>query len=130
MLKIIRKGIHIKICKGLSSQEFECQCKNEFCKATIIQDRLIKAYNVFRGAVDVPLKINSGFRCAAHNFAVGGTSLSRHQTGEAIDVSLKTLAHLSNEDIELLALGSGFTFIKFYKSFVHLDVRNKRKKDD
>jgi len=75
--------------------------------------------------VGVPLKVNSGYRCIAHNFDVGGKSLSRHTVGQAIDISLKSLDHLSNEEIEFAAKKAGFTFIKFYKTFVHMDVRWK-----
>ena len=83
----------------------------------------MRAYENFRKLVNVQLKINSGYRCNKHNKDVGGKNLSRHLTGEAIDVSLKTIDHLDENDIEFAARSSGFTYIKFYKTFVHLDVR-------
>ena len=123
MAKLIPKDADEKICPGLSSKEFKCRCKNDFCTATIISEDLIKAYRKFRKTIGVPLKINSGYRCAAHNKTVGGVKLSRHVSGEAIDISLKSLSHLEHEEIEWAARVSGFSFIKFYKAFVHLDVR-------
>lgn len=123
MHKIIPKEAKVRFCKGLTSQEFACKCHTDSCRATIISGDLIKAYNKFRRLVNVPLKINSGFRCTLHNRLEGGKSCSRHLTGEAIDISLKTIDHLSQSDIEFALKDSGFTWIKFYKTFVHADVR-------
>ena len=124
MVKLVSKANKtVRFCKGLTSPEFACQCTFEECRGTIISRKLISSYANFRELVGVRLKINSGFRCTRHNFEVGGKPLSRHTTGQAIDISLKTLDHLSENDIEHAAKSCGFTFIKFYKTFVHLDVR-------
>lgn len=89
----------------------------------MLSRRLIKAYKRFRELVGVGLNVNSGFRCTQHNFDVGGSPLSRHLIGEAIDISLKTINHLTKDEVQLSAIEAGFTFVKFYKTFVHLDVR-------
>ena len=123
MPKLILKGVKEKICYGLNSKEFECKCNYSDCRATIISYRLITALEKFRKLVNTALRYNSGFRCTMHNFSVGGAALSRHLVGEAIDIRLKELEHLSHDDIEHALRSCGFTFIKFYKSFVHADVR-------
>ena len=123
MYKIIPKNKAVRFCKGLTSKEFACKCETESCRATIISKRLIKAFASFRELVGVPLRINSGFRCTLHNFMEKGSPLSRHLLGQAIDISLKSLNHLSNNDIEFALKNAGFTYIKFYKTFVHADVR-------
>lgn len=124
-MKILKKEPRkIRLCKGLTSLEFACQCNHEACKMTLVSKELIKAYEAFRILVNVRLKINSGYRCPQHNLEVIGKPMSRHQAGQAIDISLTTLDHLSKDDLEHAAKTSGFTFIKFYKSFIHMDVRS------
>lgn len=123
MPKILLKKKTLRLCKGLTSREFSCRCSYDACRSTIVSKRLIKAYEAFRILVGVALRINSGFRCIQHNFDEDGSARSRHTTGEAIDISLKTMDHLSHEEIKTLAQQAGFTFIKFYKTFIHLDVR-------
>lgn len=125
MINVLLKSTNTRLCKGLKSSEIACKCSNESCRMTMYCSDMIKAYEGFRELVGVPLIINSGYRCPQHNKAVGGTPMSRHQTGEAIDISLQTLDHLSREDIEFAAVHSGFKFVKFYKTFVHMDVRKK-----
>lgn len=125
MIKIIPKKKEVRFCKGLTSREFRCKCNTDSCRATIITKPLIKAFEKFRNLVNVPLIINSGFRCTLHNRLEGGRPCSRHLTGEAVDISKKTLNHLSDQDIEFALKESGFTFVKIYKSFVHADVRER-----
>ena len=122
-MKILPKDKSIRLAKGLTTLEFACQCKNSFCLMTLVHPSLAKAFGKFRNLINVPMKINSGYRCPAHNLEEGGKPCSFHQAGMAIDISLKSLSHLSRSDIEFAAKESGFTYVKFYKSFVHLDVR-------
>lgn len=120
---LLRKGDPSRLTRGLKALEFECHCAFPECRVTIIDRRLIKAYRRFRTLIGVPLKINSGYRCPRHNMETQGATYSRHLTGQAIDISLKSLDHLTHDDIEHAARTSGFTFVKFYKAFVHMDVR-------
>ena len=45
-----------------------------------------KVFEPIRAFVGGPIKINSGFRSAALNRAIGGSSTSQHCKGEAIDI--------------------------------------------
>jgi len=45
-----------------------------------------KVFEPIRTFVGKPIKINSGFRSAALNRAIGGSSTSQHCKGEAIDI--------------------------------------------
>lgn len=123
MIKILKKHIKVRLIKGLSAKEFQCKCKYVSCTSVLASKQLIKAYGAFRLLVNRPLKINSGHRCPQHNYKIGGKPLSRHQSGEAIDISLSTIKHLTGAKIKKLAIDAGFTKIIFYKSFIHLDVR-------
>ena len=118
-----KDGKKVRFCLGLNSDEFKCRCSYDFCQSIIITKDLINAYLKFRKLVGVKLRINSGYRCVAHNMDVGGRPLSRHTSGQAIDIDLKSLNHLHEDDIEHAAKTAGFTYIKFYKTFVHMDVR-------
>lgn len=121
---IFAKRLDKKLCTGLNLNEFECRCNYQGCVSTKISPKLINSYKRFRELVGVPLIINSGFRCEQHNKDVGSTSkASKHLTGCAIDISLKTVNHLSSEEIEHAAKVAGFKFIKFYKTFFHADTR-------
>lgn len=123
MPKLIEKGTNIRLCNGLTSDEFACKCKHEACRSTIVSKRFLEAYRAFREYIKEPLKVNSGYRCIQHNFDVGGRPLSRHTTGEAIDIALDSFTYLNHEEIEHAAKISGFTFVYFGKGFVHMDVR-------
>lgn len=114
------------LCYGLTSKEFRCRCTEESCRAIAISPKLLDAYETFRTFIDTPLIINSGFRCAFHNWDIGGKPLSRHLVGEAIDIDAKNLIELQPvETIKFMAKKAGFTFVKYYpkKKFFHFDVR-------
>lgn len=40
-----------------------------------------------REAYGQPIRVNSGYRCAKHNLAVGGAANSQHLRGEAADIA-------------------------------------------
>lgn len=67
-----------------SKSEFACKCG---CNTpfTIAPD-LIDALESIRDFVNLPLIITSGFRCPAHNAAVGGGP--EHPAGKAADIAV------------------------------------------
>jgi uncharacterized protein YcbK (DUF882 family) len=72
-----------------------------------------------RDRAGVPFIINSGYRCGAHNLAVGSTS-NNHTRGVAADIRcedgptrLKILKAL---------LETGFKRIGIHKTFIHADI--------
>ena len=64
--------------------EFLCRCCGG--GADILHQELLDALQVVRTDWNNPLSINCGYRCPAHNAAVGGAPSSAHQTGQACDV--------------------------------------------
>lgn len=102
------------------SYEFECRCKYEHCRSSYISPKLIDAYEKLRLKIGRPLTITSGHRCSEHNFKVGGATMSQHLRGYAVDIST---VNLNQNIVEKLAIESGFTFVKRYANFIHLDVR-------
>lgn len=122
-MRIYSKWQDIRFNTFLTNQEFRCKCKNESCTATILDGALSIAFLEFRALCGVPVIINSGYRCPQHNAAISGATRSRHMMGQAVDISRKTLGHLSDRDIKERARIAGFKFVKFYSAWIHLDVR-------
>jgi hypothetical protein len=125
-MRIYKKNENLEICTGLSVKEFSCNCKNEYCRATIITERMVDAYESFRLFVDKKLTITNGYRCPSHNKKVGGAPLSQHQAGNAIDIaSFDLLALYETGTLITIAKNAGFTYIQYYreKGIFHLDCR-------
>ena len=86
-LDLIEKNEDVVLAYGLSHSEFRCKCKRKECTFTLVNHRLVNAYEIVRTTWGTPLIISSGFRCQMHNKKVGGTKASRHSRGSAIDIS-------------------------------------------
>ena len=86
---------------------------------------------IIRDIVNVPIKINSGYRCEKHNSSIKGSSKnSQHLEGKAADIVikgydpiLKTFPLLDQliEEGELIIGGMGK-----YSTFTHIDIRKNR----
>ena len=68
-------------------------------------ERLRKRWNDKYGDGDDPIIINSGFRSAAVNKAVGGAPTSNHLTGCAVDIRVAGLEQLLRYAVILLDIG-------------------------
>ena len=102
--------------------EFKCRCDYERCHYTLIDGRLVFAWNQLRNEFAAPLRINSGFRCQWHNLDVGGIDDSRHTVGSALDISSKALP--AEKKIRLLRIAKKyFPFVIEYPEFIHVDMR-------
>lgn len=68
---------------NFSRSEFVCK----HCRLLPTIDQvLVDVLQRMRSAQGMPLRIVSGYRCPAHNAAVGGSSKSQHMFGRAADV--------------------------------------------
>jgi uncharacterized protein YcbK (DUF882 family) len=85
MINDIRLSPHFKLC------EFQCRC----CGTVKLSPELLELLEDLRAEGGAPLVITSGFRCAAHNRAVGGADRSAHLEGRAADVFARPSAQLS-----------------------------------
>lgn len=72
-----------------SRSEFKCQCGGKYCNGFPAEpaEETVRMADEIRRRAGVPLKVNSGLRCARHNAEVGGVSNSLHTTGQAVDLS-------------------------------------------
>jgi len=109
---------YIKIAYNFNLQEFECPC----CKRVILHADLLKKLSKLRYIIKEPLYINSGYRCEKENEKVGGVPKSYHLLGMAADVCTRTL---SIPELLYYAESLKFGGIGVYKTFLHLDIRQK-----
>ena len=84
--------------------------------------QIIRIFENLRARVgNIPLTINSGFRCPTYNQSVGGKPESQHLVGKALDI--KTPKDIKPKEFALYAELSGATGIGIYKTFIHIDCR-------
>ena len=98
----------------------ELACKH--CHECNMDPDFMMMLQSLRGALDLPLPVTSGWRCPAHNDAVGGGPA--HPQGKAADIAVSD-GHFAYELVKL-ALLHGFTGIGILshgdKRFIHLDM--------
>lgn len=106
------------ITANFRSNEFYCKCPN--CKKNNMDLKIVYKLQDVRTLTGTPMKINSAFRCADHNKAVGGSPTSSHRNSpcKAVDIActdsgyrMKLLSHLINR----------FHRIGVRKDFIHVD---------
>ena len=66
------------------------------------------------------ITITSGYRCPAHNKAVGGATKSRHMRGDALDIKVKGV---ESTMVARMARRLGWNGIKPYSTWTHIDMR-------
>lgn len=103
-----------------SFDEFACRCAGRLpgCRRIVVQRALLQALERYRqlaGAVAVL----SGYRCPAHNQAVGGATSSQHLYGSAADISYRR----SWRDVAALRVFGGIGRSKRSGLVRHVDVR-------
>jgi len=111
--------------KSFSPEEIACRGTGEIVVNTDALDKL----QALRNKLGKPLIINSAYRSATHNKAIGGAKDSQHMKGIAFDVSMAN--HKPREFIRA-AKEVGFTGIGQYprQNFVHIDTGPSRAWND
>ena len=102
--------------KHFKPEEFCCKCG---CGSCEVHPQLVAALDLARSHAGVPFKINSGFRCARHNFRVGGKSTSSHTAGLAADIAY---ADGRQGLLMLKALLPYFDRVGVGNGFIHVDI--------
>ncbi len=108
-----------KLSEHFDEDEFVCRCG---CGKVHVDPRLVYLLEKARALLGRPIVIHSGFRCPAHNKAVGGKPNSAHLTGEAADI----VCAFSGDRFDLIrtfiTLGVTRIGIGFKGGFIHVDV--------
>jgi uncharacterized protein YcbK (DUF882 family) len=83
-----KKGSNVELTKNFSSNEFDCHCSHEDCRAGYISKDLIEEIQKLRTSLGLPLKIQSAYRCTVHNYGIEKSAeTSWHVVGHAADIS-------------------------------------------
>ena len=109
----------IQLTANFNLTEFACR----HCGAVKIDPALVTRLQQLRDRVGRPIIITSGYRCEAHNRAVGGATDSQHLLGKAADIQVEGMAP---DTLAAHAEAIGFGGIGIYSNFVHVDTRAGR----
>jgi len=99
-----------------TEDEFRCPC----CGKVAMDAHFIRCLDMARAAAGIPFVINSGYRCKAHNTAVGGKRHSAHRWGYAADIRAVTSA--DRFKILQALFRFGFRRLGVYETFIHADM--------
>lgn len=121
------KDSNVQLSPHFNVSEFRCPCSQ--CTTTILDSGLITKLEAMRGALGLPLKINSGYRCANYQSELRlrgyetSTGRSTHEDGRAADCMAEPLTGL---ELEKAARSSGFKAVGVASSWAHVDLRNDK----
>lgn len=112
--------------KNFKASEFACK----HCGQNQIKQDVINLCQKIRDALGVPVRVNSGYRCPAHNAAVGGVRGSKHTLGMAADLSSSVPAiEMFDKVKQLQARGElpelGYCILYKKKNFIHVDIAKR-----
>ncbi|ANE35655.1 putative peptidase M15 family protein [Campylobacter iguaniorum] len=101
-----------------TNDELKCKC----CGVNKIDDNFLALLVDIREHAKTPFKINSAYRCVAHNKKVGGVSNSKHVKGLAVDIAYSSSSQLHKIIKAILDFDTlKKSRILIYKTFVHFD---------
>lgn len=106
-----------------SWEEFDCPSHEGSGRANMDHD-FVRMLDKCRELADVPFKITSGFRTAAHNKSLQergfkASNNSAHLYGRAVDVAVTDSS--ARFKIIKAAISVGFSRIGVAKTFIHID---------
>lgn len=126
-IKTYQKTDKSKLTANFRVSEFACHGSG-CCSTVLIDSDLANYLQKIRDHFGKPVTINSGYRCATHNKAVGGATRSYHTKGMAADIAVKDVAPAEvakyAETIGILGIGLYETASDGY--FVHVDTRTSK----
>lgn len=110
--------------KNFYRDEFACKGKNCCGHSAPIDLTHVNILETFRCLLDIPLHVNSGFRCLIYNRSIGSNDNSQHPKGVAADIKIP-----ENINIELMLTIAIELFggVGIYDTFFHLDNGPRRK---
>ncbi len=106
----------MKLTKNFDSSELDCVC----CGACNMDPGFMARLQVLRDDFGQAITITSGYRCEAHNKAIGGAAKSQHLYGKAADIThpwLEALHEVAKKHFPNAIKGPGF---------IHVDTGIKR----
>lgn len=112
---------------NFSLSEFECGCG--CCPEVKASFLLWGGLQSLRDIVGVPIHINSGFRCPAHNKKEGGYEFSEHLKGLAADIVIEGFSSVEMFVVaeQIRAFREGGMGVYPEKGHLHVDVRQTKR---
>jgi len=107
--------------RNFDAFEFECDC----CGEAPMSQPFLERLQILRDMYGSAISINSGYRCKAHNKAIGGSKNSRHMVGDAVDIDTARMSSEQKYRLLRLIYQLEFTGVGIAKTFIHIDLRNK-----
>ena len=110
-----------QLSKNFKLREFRCKCG---CSKALVDERLVEILQQIRDHFGKSVNVNSGYRCAALNKAVGGDPNSSHMQGMAADI---TVTGVKPKDVAKFAESIGVQRIGLYDAgFVHIGSGSRK----
>lgn len=101
--------------KNFTNEELSCSC----CMKHSMDDDFMTLIEVIREELDLPMDVESGYRCPDYNKIIGGSKGSWHMKGRAIDIRRPSGAYTWK--IVKLAQKHGIRGIEVGTNHIHLD---------
>ena len=127
-MAVYKYGDKTHISAHFKASEFQCKCKggHDFTVDTSLVEKLEKLYSALNCS---SISVSSGFRCLAHDKAVGGSGTGQHIHGKAADICCygQDGKPIDNKIVCCTAQDIGFTGIARIAgngTYTHVDVRN------
>ena len=108
----------MKDTKNFKASEFACPC----CGKNLMSQQFVDLLQTIRDKLNLPMKINSGFRCEKQNKKDGGAVNSAHLKGLAADIDCKKTNSGYRFLLVSLAMQAGIKRIGIKSGCVHLDI--------
>lgn len=122
-IKKFKRGDKTQLTKNFQAREFDCQCLE--CPETLIDLDHVKRLQKLRDDMGASIKLNSAYRCPAHNKAVGGEPNSIHMRGQATDIVIQGMS-----PDEVADGCEHFDGLGRYDTFTHVDSRGSKARWD
>lgn len=100
--------------------DFLCQCG---CGMDVT-DEVKEMSDKIRSEAGIPLIVNSGARCKAHNKAIGASETSSHTLGLAVD--FRCIDSVSRHKILEAMFKLNIKRIGLHKGFIHFDLDDNK----
>lgn len=126
-IKTYKRGSADKLSANFKASEFLCH-GNGCCAQGKVDEKLVEILQKIRDRFGKPVTVNSGYRCAKHNKAVGGASGSYHTKGMAADIVVRDVApaEVAKYAESIGVLGIGLYETNTDGHFVHIDTRTTK----
>lgn len=91
-----------------------------------IKELVFHILQPLRDKFDVPIHINSGYRCLKLNTAIGGVPSSQHVMGQAADIIVEGKKPIEVAKM-IVEMGLPYDQLGLYGTFVHVSVSSRQR---